>query len=74
MSSGGIPHKSFRLDEADRALLRALAAHHGISQSDVLRMCIRNEARDAGLVTRNGKLDKKLAVVVDALSALRDSS
>jgi hypothetical protein len=58
-----IPHKSFRLAEADRALLRALALHHGISQSDVLRMCIRNEAREAGLVGRGGKLDKQLAAV-----------
>lgn len=51
-------HKNFRLSDEDLNLLRTLACHHNISQSDVLRMGIREQARAAGIIVVNGKRAK----------------
>lgn len=39
---------SFRLTGEARKMIIWLAAHHGISQADVLEMVIRREAREQG--------------------------
>ncbi len=41
---------NYRLTDEDKAILELLSQHHGISETDVIRMLIRKSARDDGLI------------------------
>lgn len=43
------PRSTYRLDPATKALLAALVARLGVSETDILRMAVRELARRNGL-------------------------
>lgn len=52
-------HITIRLSDEERSRLLALADHHGLSASDLVRMLLRHEERAAGLAP--AKAAKKAA-------------
>ncbi len=53
------PLFNFRLDDEDRALLDALAAHEKLTKSDVLRRSMRFYAKHVGVEVPKPKSSKK---------------
>jgi hypothetical protein len=49
------PQTNVRFSPQDKELLQALAAHHGISATDLLTMLVRRAAREEGLKVKPSK-------------------
>jgi uncharacterized protein (DUF1778 family) len=52
------PHIGLRLDDEDRALLDAVAAHEKLTRSDILRRALRAYAKDLGVTVEPVKRGK----------------
>jgi uncharacterized protein (DUF1778 family) len=52
------PHFALRLDDEDRALLRAVAAKEKLSMSDILRRALRAYAATLGITPESVKRSK----------------
>jgi len=56
---GSTASTSFRLSVRARIIMRALAAHHGISQTGVVETALRNAYSNAGLGKRRSRRQAK---------------
>lgn len=56
--SRGTARSSYRFTPDDLAVISALATHHGISETDALRLAVRSAARQAGLAPPEKKQKK----------------